>query len=63
MTAIPESRSILDSPASSITWRKVALVLLMVALIGLAIGLAIVGLDALNDLLARGFTSIGRPSS
>ncbi len=58
----PETRKALDRSFSGIDLRRVAMTLLVVALLGLAIGLAIMGLDALNDLLARGFTSLRTPT-
>ncbi len=62
MTALPEARGTSGMAASAISWRTVIYALLALAFLGVAFGLAAIGLDALNDLLARGFASIGSPA-
>ena len=57
-----ETRKAPERPFSGIDLRKVVTALLIVAVLCMAIGLAIIGLDALNDLLARGFTSLRTPT-
>ena len=42
--------------------RQILLALMTVALILAALGLVIVGLDAFNDLLARGVASLANPA-
>jgi hypothetical protein len=42
-------------------WPNVIRFFLVVALIGVVLALAVIGLDALNDLMARGLTSMSNP--
>jgi hypothetical protein len=63
MTTYRKAHSELNHLESRIDWGRAPLALLTLALIGAAIGLAILGLDAFNDVLARGLSSLSTPSS
>jgi hypothetical protein len=62
MTELPEARGIPASLAIGTVGRQILLALITIALVLAALGLAIVGLDAFNDLLARGFSSLSNPT-
>jgi len=62
MTAYIRTSDVPRDTASRSAWRTVMVALLTVALVSVAIGLAFIGLQELNDLLARGFVSVSNPS-
>lgn len=62
MTAYPRPHSTLGGPVPKIDWHRVFRVLLAMAFVAAILCLATLGLDALNDPLARGFASLGNPS-
>jgi len=62
MTAGTPAGNVRDHSASRTTPREILLSVLTVLLIAAVLGLAVVGLDVLNELLARGFGSLGSPA-
>lgn len=61
MIARTRAKSSPARPVLESTGWQILLGLMTVALILAALGLVIVGLDAFNDLLARGFASLAKP--
>ena len=62
MTAETREGRVSGRYAFAVDGRQVLLALFAVVLIVAALGLAAAGLDAFNDLLARGLSSVGNPS-
>ena len=58
MTTSTETRAMAHTLASRSAGRTALKALLIVVLLGIAAALVIIGLDALNDMLVRGFTSL-----
>jgi hypothetical protein len=63
MTLSHDVHSGLNHLESRIDWRVLAIALLSVAFLGAVIWLAALGLDALNDMMARGLSSLSNPST
>lgn len=63
MIARTRAQSVPIRPTLGISGRQIVLTLMTVALTFIALGLLVVGLDAVNDVLARGFSSIANPVS
>jgi hypothetical protein len=62
MNTYKEAHSELNPLEARIDARRVFFAVLTVALLAAVAGLAVLGLDALNDLMARGFTSLSNPN-
>jgi hypothetical protein len=58
MTTQTRESSLPKRHAFELDWRQGFLAILVAVLIVVAFGLAIIGLDALNDVLVRGFASL-----